>query len=149
MIYMRGKWGLSNSFLISQCWKFSPLLRLMDLKDLIKESYILTIPTRRCALAWKDTMEEFFFSVCISWIALGFASMVSEEGLDLSSTSVSLHLLLAEAWIGKSLGCRIGLELDSCIGPIISGLDKGSWHCQFKSWGTTENIERGKITCNI
>ena len=78
-------------------------------------------------------MEEFFCSVCISWIALGFASMVSEEGLDLSSTSVSLHLLLAEAWIGKSLGFRIGLELDSCIGPIILGLDKGSWHCQYKS----------------
>ena len=105
----------------------------MDLKDLIKDSYILTIPTRRCALAFEDTMEEFFCSVCISWIALGFASMVSEEGLDLSSTSVSLHLLLAEAWIGKSLGCRIGLELDSCIGPIILGLDKGSWHCQYKS----------------
>ena len=31
----------------------------MDLKDLIKDSYILTIPTRRCALAFEDKMEEF------------------------------------------------------------------------------------------
>ena len=69
------------------------------------------------------TQRKSFSAVFISWTALGFASMVSEEGLDLSSASVSLHLLLAEAWIGKSLGCRIGLGLDSCIGPIISGLE--------------------------
>jgi hypothetical protein len=49
----------------------------MDLKELIMNSYFLTIPARRCALAFEDTMEELICSIFISWTAVAFPALLS------------------------------------------------------------------------